>query len=94
MEAQSSDVDIDLASVRHAEDSFMVLGDYMDETGPLNDSVSALEDSQSQSSESLPNIDLSDDIEKEVIDTTESIDLNEQQANQEMEEVSIWLCRS
>ena len=41
MEAQSSDVDDDLASVRHAEDSIMVLGDYMDETGPLDDSVSA-----------------------------------------------------
>ena len=89
-EVDNSDVDIDLTSVRLAEDSFMVLNDRVDETSSLDDSESAPEGSQSESSDdsSILNIDLDGDIEDEEIDTTESIDLDEQQVNQELEEVS------
>jgi hypothetical protein len=89
-EVDNSDVDNDLTSVRLAEDSFMVLNDHVDETSPLDDSESMLEESQSESSDdsSFLNIDLDDDIEDEEIDTTESLDLDERQVNQELEEVS------
>ena len=93
IEVDSSDGDIDLASARHAEDSFMILNDRVDETSPLDDSVSAAEESQSESSDSsFLNIDLDDEIDDEEIDAAESIDLDEQQVNQELEEVSSgWL---
>ena len=80
LEVDSPDVDIDLTSVRHAEDSFMTLNDRVDETSPLG-SVPASEESQPESS--ILNVELDDDIE----DEKESIDL-EQQANEEPEEVS------
>jgi len=92
LEADNSDVDIDLTSVRHAEDSFMVLNDQ-DETSPLDDFEPASEESQSESSDSsFLNIDLDNDIDidDEEIDTTASMDLNEQ-VNQELEEVSIGI---
>ena len=94
LEAENSDVDIDLASVRHAEESVMVLGDYMDETGRLDGFLSPLEDSQedsqSESSDSsFLNIDLGDEIEEGEIDTTEFIGPDEERANQELEEVDI-----
>ena len=90
LEVDSSDVDIDLTSVRLAEDSFMILNDRVDEISPLDDPESALEESQSESSDdsSFLNLDLDDAIEDEEIDTTESIDLDEKQVNQELEEVS------
>ena len=94
LEAENSDVDIDLASVRHAEGSVTVLGDYMDETGPLDGSLSALEDSQedsqSESSDSsFLGIDLGDEIGEGETDTAESIGPDEERANQELEEVNI-----
>ncbi|KAI9573409.1 hypothetical protein HD554DRAFT_2055827 [Boletus coccyginus] len=89
LEVDNSDVDIELTSVRHAEDSFVVLNDQ-DETSPLDDPEPASEESQSESSEeSYLNIDLDDDsIDDEEIDTTASMDLDEQ-VNQELEEVDV-----
>jgi hypothetical protein len=80
LELDSSDVDIELT-----EDPFMV----------LNDSASAAEDSdesQSESSDSsfLDISDLDDEIEDEEIDTTESVQVDEHQANQELEYVSSY----
>ena len=90
LEVDNSDVDLDLTSVRLAEDSFMVLNDRVDETILLDDSKSVSEESQPESSDnsSFLDIDLEDDSEDEEIDTTESIDLDEQQVNQELDEVS------
>lgn len=91
MELDKSGVDIDLTSVRHADESFMILNDRLDETSPLDGSAFASEESQSESSDSsYLNIDLDDEIEDEEIDTTESVDLDEQQANlnRELEDVS------
>ena len=90
LEVDNSDVDLDLTSVRLAEDSFMVLNDRVDETILLDDSKSVSEESQPESSDnsSFLDIDLEDDSEDEEIDTTESIDLDEKQVNQELEEVS------
>ncbi|KAF8549818.1 hypothetical protein OG21DRAFT_542691 [Imleria badia] len=90
LEVDNSDVDIGLTSVRHAEDSFMILNDHLDETTLLDGSVSAPEETQSVSSDSsYLNIDLDDEIEDEEIDTTESIDLDEQQVNQALEDVDV-----
>lgn len=89
LEVDDSDIDIDLTSVRYAEDSFMILNDHMDETGPLDGPVSASEESPSESSDSsYLNIDLDDDIDDQEIDATESMDLEEQEANHELDEVS------
>jgi hypothetical protein len=79
LEVDNPDVDIELTSV---EDSFMILNAGVDET----------EESQSESSDSsFPDIDLDDEIEDEEIDTTESIELDEHQVNQELEEVSSYM---
>lgn len=89
LEVDNSDVDIDLTSVRHAEDSFMILNEHVDETSALDGSVSASEESQSEPSDSsYLNIDLDDDIDDQEIDSAESIDLDEQEANGELEDVS------
>ena len=87
-EVDNSDVDADLTSVRHAEDSFMILNDRVDETSPLDGSESEELQSKSSDHSSFLNIDIDDAIEDEEIDTTESIDLDEKQVNQELEEVS------
>lgn len=95
LEVDNSDVDIGLASVRGADDSFMVLNDHVDETSPQDDSESALEELQSASSDSsYLNIDMDDDddIDNEEIDATESVDLNGQQPDSDLEEVRYY-CR-
>jgi hypothetical protein len=90
MEADNSDVDNDLTSVEHAEDSFMILDDGVDETSPPDGSASASEESQSESSDSsFLDIDLADDLEDDEISTTESIEPDEQHVNQDLEEVDI-----
>ncbi|KAG8215118.1 hypothetical protein J3R82DRAFT_8569 [Butyriboletus roseoflavus] len=90
LEVDDSDVDIDLTSVRHAEDSFMILNDHVDETGPLDGSVSLSEESQSESSDSsYLNIYLDDDIDDQEIDAIESMDLDGQRAIQELEEADV-----
>ena len=88
LEVDDSDVDIDLTFVMHAEDSLTILNDHVDEMSPREDSVSTAEESQSESSDSsYLNIDLGDDIDDEEIDTTESMDLDGQQPNRDLEEV-------
>ena len=89
LEEDNSDVDIDLTSVRHAKDSFMILSDCIDDASPLDDTVAPSEESQSESSDSsYLNIGLGSDIDDEEIDsTTASMDLDEQ-GNQELDEVS------
>lgn len=88
LEVVNSDVDIDLTSVRHAEDSFMILNDHLDETSPPDGSVLASESQSESSDSSYMNIGLDDDIDDQEIDITESMDLDEQQGNQELEDVS------
>ena len=93
LEVGNSDVDVDLTSVRPAEDSFMpVLNDRVDETSPpVDGSVSASEESQSESSDSSylnTDLDRDDNIDDGEIDTAEFMHLNEQQVNQELGEVS------
>jgi hypothetical protein len=66
------------------EDSFTILND---------DSASASEDSQSESSDSsFLDIDL-DELDDEEIDASGSIELDEHQVNQELEEVSSYMVR-
>lgn len=92
MEMDNPGVHIELTSVENAEDSFMVVNTGVDETTPLDDYAPASEesDSQSESSDSsFLDIDLIDEINDEEIDTTESIELDEHQVNQELEEVDI-----
>ena len=93
LEVDNPDVDIELTSVEHAEDSFMILNADVDETSPPDDdSASTSEESQSESSDSsFLDIDLDDVIEDEEIDITESIELDEHQVNQELEEVSSYM---
>jgi hypothetical protein len=91
LEVDNPNVDIELTSV---EDSFMILNAGVDETSPPDDSAPASEESQSESSDSsFLDIDLDDEIEDEEIDTTESIELDEHQVNQELEEVSSYMVR-
>lgn len=88
LEVDSSNVDNDLPCIE-LEDSFMNMNNHVDETNPQDDSVSASGESQSESSDSsYLNIDLDDDTDDEEIDTTESMDLDEQQPNRDLEEVS------
>lgn len=89
LEVGNSDVDVDLTSVRPAEDSFMpVLNDRVDETSPpVDGSVSASEGSQSESSDSSY-LNTDDNIDDGEIDTAEFMHLDEQQVNQELGEVS------
>ncbi|KAF8124364.1 hypothetical protein EV363DRAFT_1227517 [Boletus edulis] len=90
LEVDNSDVDIDLTSVEHAEDSFMILNDGVDETSPSDGSASASEEAQSESSDSsFLDIDLPDEMEDDEISTTESIEPDEQHVNQDLEEVDI-----
>ena len=87
--ADSSDEDNDSISVRHAEDLFMGLHDNVGGPDPQDDSASTSEEpSPSESSDSsYLNIGLGDDTDDEEIDTG-SIDVDEQQPNQDLEEVS------
>jgi hypothetical protein len=86
LEVENSDVDIDLTSVEHAEDSFMLLNPSVDKSSPPDDSASISEDLQSDFSDSsFLDIYLEDEIEDEETNTTESIEL---QVNQDLEEVS------
>ena len=82
--ADSSDGDGDSTSVRHAEDSFLALNDNVGGPGPQDDYVSTSEGpSPSESSDSsYLNIDIDEEID------TGSIDVDEQQPNQDLEEVS------
>jgi len=81
LQMDNPDVDI--------EHSFMILDAGVDETSPLDHSASASEESQSESSDSsFLDIDL-DETEDEEIDTTQSIELDEHQVNQELEEVDV-----
>ena len=83
----NSDVDVDLTSVEHAEDSFMLVNASVDKPTPPDDSASTIEDLQSEFSDSSSFLDiyLEDEIEDEEIDTVESINI---QVNQDLEEVS------
>lgn len=87
LEVDDSDVDIDLTSVREAGDSFMTVNDTVDETNLLDGFVP--EDSSSESSDSsYLNIGLDEETEHEEIDAIGSIDLDGEQVNQDLEEVS------
>ena len=87
--ADSSDGDDDSTSVRHAEDLFMGLHDNVGGPDPQDDSASTSEEpSPSESSDSsYLNIGLGDDTDDEETDTG-SIDVDEQQPSQDLEEVS------
>jgi hypothetical protein len=87
LEMDNSDVDVDLTSVEHAEDSFMLVNASVDKPTPPDDSASTIEDLQSEFSDSSSFLDiyLEDEIEDEEIDTVESINI---QVNQDLEEVS------
>jgi hypothetical protein len=89
LQVDNSDVDIESTSV---EDSFMILdADGVAETSPPDDSAPASEESRSESSDSsFLDIYLDDEIEDED-DTTQSIELDEHQVNQELEEVSNYM---
>ena len=92
LEVDNPDVDIESTSV---EDSFMILNDDgVDEANLPDDSAPASEseESQSESSDSsFLDIDLDDEIEDQQIDTPQSVELDEHQVNQELEEVSsVW----
>ena len=83
----NSDVDIELTTVEHAEDSFIILNAGVDETSqPPDGSAPASEDLQSESSDSSF-LDI-DEIDDEEIDTTENV---EHQVSQELEEVSSFM---
>ena len=83
----NSDVDIELTTVEHAEDSFIILNADVDETSqPPDESAPASEDLQSESSDSSF-LDI-DEIDDEEIDTTENV---EHQVSQELEEVSTYM---
>ena len=92
LEEENPDVDIiELTSVEHVGDSFMVLNAGVDETSPPLDSApgSDSEESQSEFSDSsFLDIDLDDEIEVEGIDTTETISIDEHEVKQELDEVS------
>ncbi len=80
----NSDVDIELTSEHAlAEDSFMTLNARIDDSS---------EESEFSDSSFL-DIDLDDEIEDKEIDTTEPIELDEHQENQELEEVSFYMVR-
>jgi hypothetical protein len=86
LEVDSPDVDIGLTSVEH-EESFVLLDTGVDET---NAPQFQSEFSDIDSSFSESDIDLDDEIEDEENDT---IQLDEHQVNQELEEVSTYVDR-